>query len=102
MMEGMSDLDDPPTEAQQTIGPIASFVCPQCGNDGQGEDRILFLEEITCHRVVRGVKGGELVIESHYESGDDTGKDHRFECHGCWHQWACPDELMGLIDWWLP
>jgi hypothetical protein len=79
---------------------IGTLLCPKCGNDGQDDHNILYLEDIVCHRDVYGVKDGRLEVEGLYQSteGYDDGTNARFECRKCNHEWPVPDWLHKQID----
>jgi hypothetical protein len=86
---------------------LGALRCPKCGNDVSQGGEIRYVETIANYRHVKGVEGGQLRIDSFYETGEgyDDGTNPRFECHGydngrwCGHEWPVPDWLLPLIDW---
>ena len=68
--------------------------CPECGHD-----RIEYVETIECSRYVAGIHsdGHQLTVLIHgyyrTEGWDEGGRDFRWHCTECMHEWPVTGEV---------
>jgi hypothetical protein len=75
-------------------------VCPGCGNDGSGEDEILYVDAVEHRRTVIRAEGGKLIIALEIEEEEvEAGHGYpAFGCEACGRRWPVPEAVEANID----
>ena len=85
------ELHDEPAELPMVIiKDETTLVCPHCG--AEGLENFTYVEDIVNLRDLENLFEGTLVIQSHYEIGDD-GDNPRLGCKKCDKECLIPDTL---------
>jgi hypothetical protein len=64
------------------------IACPTCGKDGS----LVLMDEVDRWWSVEGSEDGTLVMDGHFETGDDGGNEH-LTCHWCGSEWSAPADV---------
>lgn len=61
---------------------MTDVLCENCGGK-----ELLYVEDISCWRRVRGREDGKIVVDGYYETdGFDDGTNFRLMCRSCLHE----------------
>jgi hypothetical protein len=75
-------------------------VCPGCGNDGSGEDEILYVDAVEHRRTVLRAESGKLLIALEIDEEEFAeGQGYpAFCCEACERRWPVPEDVEANID----
>lgn len=83
------DIEQPPLPTPMLPVVPNDLTCPSCGND-----RMLYVEDISCAREVEEFDGDTLSVNGLYTTdGFDDGTNPRIQCSSCCREFAVPDTV---------